>query len=293
MQPRVICLYLLAMSMFTSTGCALPTKLPPKPLQYKHASGVDTLPPTTDPTHGGALSRTRVRRGTKHSPFKAIFLTSDGAPWPSIKPPHGLIDGPVLKAAKSRVGKAIAFLRVKANSATPKQDNGMKELLDSDVAWGDEHFQDIGSVDVEPVLYFAIKGGICMPYCLGLTIRSTPSPIKGAQGPPGRAAYRELHYATPEGSRKLTSDAGRKIEGQPAMFSKFATEFMEDIATVKAKDPAAPILKAEGTPKDLAKALKDLALADALGLAPLDPAVVSHLYGEEPHSPNSKSGHGP
>ncbi|KAF9072407.1 hypothetical protein BDP27DRAFT_1418034 [Rhodocollybia butyracea] len=298
MQPKVVCLYLLAMLMFGSTVCSLPTKLPPRPLQPMLEAGgksLATYPALPASLTASHTSRTKAKgrivpnpspnAPMRTSPFKAFFLNSSGKLKLSSGAPHPA-DRAALGVAKRRVRSAIKAI-FDVNKPAIKVDNELKELFDKGVAkaaWGKEHIS-VGDADADPVLYFAIKGRVCKPYCLGFTVRSHYRPLQdgGSQGVP---AYSELLCPKSAGFGKFTSKEVGDYKGDPeteskvrdglAEFSKFSTCLMENIAKAKVKDPAAFILETEATPEEL---------ADAFELAPLNLAEASKLYGEEPPSP--------
>ncbi|KAF9064813.1 hypothetical protein BDP27DRAFT_1425474 [Rhodocollybia butyracea] len=120
MQPKHICLYLLAMLMFTSTGHALPVKL--------HQPG-EVHPSPNDPR--SALPQHLTRRVAPISPFKAWFLDPEGRLIPNFKKwdePH---DQEITRIARARVGNALAGIS-KLNAAKGKSD-AVHKLLDLEI----------------------------------------------------------------------------------------------------------------------------------------------------------------
>ncbi|KAF9064803.1 hypothetical protein BDP27DRAFT_1366923 [Rhodocollybia butyracea] len=175
MQPKVVCLCLLAMLLFTSTGCALPVNTRQKPdksaAQRKlkpHANGKLPTTPALPPS-------TKLRK--PRSPYKASFLNSEGRLRPDTKKAEKKQYRPAARSARERVDRALkAIDGINRNAA-------LHNLLSVGVDW-ERSYVPVGITKEEPVIYVAIEGERCDPYCFAFTARPTT----------GGHAYGELLY---------------------------------------------------------------------------------------------------
>ncbi|KAF9064806.1 hypothetical protein BDP27DRAFT_1366926 [Rhodocollybia butyracea] len=246
MQPKVVCLCLLAMLLFTSTGCALPVNVhqrPKKPaaqhkLKPHQANG---LPPKLL-TPALSLSS---RLCKPHSPYEASFLDFKGRPRPDTEKAEKAHYRLAAVSARERVDWALQAI-LKPHEDNINQNTALHDLFRAGITWGRDYVP-VGIAKAELVVYFAIKGGICEPSrCLGFTVCHPMS-----SGSTQIRAYGELHY--PNGSPGvfgiLAFNGGRNCpEKDPAIQGKLDTflKFLEvEVEQAKAQhvfktEPEAP-----------------------------------------------------
>ncbi|KAF9064807.1 hypothetical protein BDP27DRAFT_1425469 [Rhodocollybia butyracea] len=256
MQPKVVCLCLLAMLLFTSPGCALPAynlrHRPNKPaaLRKPHNAGLPKLPtPALPPSTSFRKPRT---------PFKASFLDSQGRPRPNeSNKAQRKLRRLAAYSAKHRV-RWVLMAILKAHEDDINQNVALRNLFRASVTW-ERNCVPVGISGEEPVIYFSIEGGICEPHCFGFTVRH---PILFSSGSTQMLAYGELHYpnSSPGGFEILAFNGGRDCpEGDPAIqgkldpFLRFLGGSKDEVKQGKANYPVVwPVLEAESEALSLA-----------------------------------------
>ncbi|KAF9061734.1 hypothetical protein BDP27DRAFT_1369421 [Rhodocollybia butyracea] len=237
MQPSVVCLYLLAMLMFTSTGCALPTG----PFSTFKLGSENELQDFDEPSKPSKPSK---RPKLSPSP-KAYLLDSTGTRRYNSLPWNRERDG-INIAAKMSVAKALNSLYAK-NKLKVEQNAELGDLLMAKLDWKGTYARVAG----QPVTYFEIvTDGFCNPYCLGFVVCATRSggpffsPKIGVTD-----AHGELHYPdkSREGLEMVAFNNGRNYPKGPedpselAKFLEFLEDIKEEVKEAKAKNPNSPI----------------------------------------------------
>ncbi|KAF9061716.1 hypothetical protein BDP27DRAFT_323062 [Rhodocollybia butyracea] len=206
MQPEIVWLYLLAMLMFTSSGCALPHNF--------------------------------SRRDISRSPFKASILNSEGRRVPHNSPDN---KGPPLSATQL-VGNALRTMQEQKLDEV-NLNRGLLSLMINHVRWERGYAL---NVVVKPVVYFVIENPnlLCDPYCLGFVVGSqrVRSMVMLAHGelhyPDSAEVLGMLDFN--EGRKYV---GGLEIEEQKKLkgFVKFVEGIKETVKKAKVKHPDRPV----------------------------------------------------
>ncbi|KAF9024313.1 hypothetical protein BDP27DRAFT_1376808 [Rhodocollybia butyracea] len=213
MQPKVVCLCLLVLLMFTGTGCALPHSL-------------RCLPP---------------------SPYKASLLNCEGkllpdpAEWPDSWKETGLrsMKKEIVKKMESNVAKTREYAILHAL---------LTDITKINLDW------DSTKAKQTVVMYFAIRGLSCNPYCLAFTVCGTGKSTDKAAN--RLESYGEFYYPVKTGKKftRFEKYAFRKDEGNLKdssadrkgleEFSRFLSDYKKIVraASAKDEDAALPVL---------------------------------------------------
>ncbi|KAF9064814.1 hypothetical protein BDP27DRAFT_1366932 [Rhodocollybia butyracea] len=250
MQPKVFCLYLFAMLVFTSTGGALPVNVHRKPAVLPLPK-LRSKPATLPPKH--ALPQPVLSLPVGSSPFRVRFLDSEGRLRPNSEGPKGTCDT-LTSSARTRVGRAFRTL---SKNAKGKPAAALHSRFLAGIDWWEDHTR----VGAEPVLYVVIKGPpVCIPYCFGLTVRQEELYMPFSVGSKASPTYSELHYPdnSAEGFGMFASRDS--YVGHPAIknalgtFSVFLRGFKKEVMQAQALAKATnnpviwPVLEATNNP---------------------------------------------